>query len=255
MQPHRSAYWLHPNIQDEAAFQQRLKEVSTLYAQAPALHKQGIRVGSSDEMTGIQALERLHPDLPMEPGKIQRREFEYIRHGTQSLIATWDVAQGKILAPLVNPTRTEADFCEHLNAVIDTDPHASWIFVMDQLNTHQSEMLVRLVAQRCGMTGDLGVKGESGILQSMPTRTQFLEDPRHRVRILYTPKHTSWINQVECWFSILVRKLLRRASFSSTEQLKQRLLEFIDYFNQTMAKPFKWQYQGKSIKLQGSNTS
>ena len=165
------------------------------------------------------------------------------------------MVQGKILAPLVNPTRTEADFCEHLNAVIDTDPHASWIFVMDQLNTHQSEMLVRLVAQRCGMTGDLGVKGESGILQSMPTRAQFLEDPRHRVRILYTPKHTSWINQAECWFSILVRKLLRRASFSSTEQLKQRLLEFIDYFNQTMAKPFKWQYQGKSIKLQGSNTS
>lgn len=209
---------------------------------------------STDEMTGLQALERIHPDLPMEPGKIQRVEFEYKRHGTQSLIASFSVARGTVVTPLVQETRTETDFCKHLEAVIGTDPQARWIFVMDQLNTHQSESLVRLVARHSGMTQALGIKGKSGILKTMKTRADFLQDPTHSVRLVYTPKHSSWLNQIECWFSILVRKLLKRASFTSTKQLRQRILDFIEYFNRTMAKPFKWSYRGTPIKLAGSTT-
>jgi len=198
-------------------------------------------------MTGIQALERLHPSLPMEPGKPERPEFEYIRHGTQTLIANFEVATGMVITPSVGQTRTEEDFVEHIRRTIQTDPQAQWIFVMDQLNTHKSEALVRLVAQECQLNIDLGVKGKSGVLKSLETRETFLRCLDHRVRFLYTPKHASWLNQVEIWFSILVRKLLRRASFASIGDLRKRILTFIDYFNKTMAKPFKWTYKGRPL--------
>jgi len=98
-------------------------------------------------MTGIQALEQLHPSLPMLPGHVEREEFEYERHGTLSLIANLEVATGQIVTPSLGPTRTEADFAAHIKETISTDPEASWIFITDQLNTHQSETLVCLVAQ------------------------------------------------------------------------------------------------------------
>jgi putative transposase len=207
----------------------------------------GAHVVSTDEMTGIQALERAHAAKPMESGKPERREFEYIRHGTQTLIANFEVATGQVLMPTVGETRTEEDFAEHIRRTIETDPQGQWIFVMDQLNTHKSEALVRLVAEQCQLPDDLGVKGKSGILQSMETRAAFLQCQTHRIRFVYTPKHASWLNQVEIWFSILVRKLLRRASFISKEDLRQRILAFIDYFNRTMAKPFKWTYAGRPL--------
>jgi transposase len=163
------------------------------------------------------------------------------------LIANLEVATGRILAPTIGPTRTEVDFVAHISQTIATDPCATWIFIVDQLNTHQSEGLVRLVAQQCGITEDLGVKGTEGILASMATRAAFLQDASHRIRFVYPPKHTSWMNQVELWFSILVRRLLRRGSFASVEDLRQRLLAFITYFNETMAKPFKWTYAGRSL--------
>ncbi len=128
-------------------------------------------------MTGIQALERVAPTKPMQPARIERREFEYVRHGTLSLIANFDVVTGQVLSPSLGPTRTEADFAAHVARTIDTDPDAVWLFVVDQLNTHQSESLVRLVAHHCGLTDDLGVKGESGVLRSMATRAAFLSDP------------------------------------------------------------------------------
>jgi transposase len=118
---------------------------------------------------------------------------------------------------------------------------------MDCLNTHQSEMMVRLVARLETTEQDLGIKGQSGILKSMESRAQFLADPNHCLVIHYTPKHCSWMNQIEIWFGILVRKLLRRGSFTSTDHLKARIHEFVDYFNSTMAKPFKWTYKGKPL--------
>jgi len=120
---------------------------------------------------------------------------------------------------------------------------------MDCLNTHQSESLVRLVAEKEGLDIDLGIKGTSGILQSMKSRAIFLSDPTHQIVFHYTPKHSSWLNQIEIWFSILVRKLLKRASFTSQYDLKNRILNFINYFNQTMAKPFKWTYKGKVLAV------
>ena len=218
-----------------------------IYEQAPELEEEHTHVVSCDEKTGIQALERLHPTLPMLPGLIERREFEYRRHGTQSLIASFFVATGRVHGSIA-ATRTEEDFATHLSEVIDTDPEAGWVFVVDQLNTHKSESLVRLVAERCGIEDDLGKKGRSGILRSMDTRAAFLTDPDHRIRFVYVPKHTSWLNQIEIWFSILVRKLLRRASFTSVDELRHRIQRFIDYFNQTMAKPFRWTYKGTPLR-------
>jgi hypothetical protein len=199
-------------------------------------------------MTGIQALERLHPSLPIQPGHVERQEFEYKRHGTQSLIANFDVASGQIVTPSIGPTRTEADFASHIKQTLQTDPEAGWIFITDQLNTHQSETLVHLVAAQCHLLEDLGVKGKSGHLASMSTRAAFLSDPSHRIRFVYTPKHSSWLNQIEIWFSILVRRLLSRLSCRSVQELRTRVLTFIAYYNRTTNGAFRWTYKGPSTR-------
>ena len=173
---------------------------------------------------------------------MQRREYEYSRHGTLCLTANLEIWCGWIIAPTLGPTRTEADFVAHVEQTVASDPLAGWVFIVDNLNTHQSESLVLWVAQTSGIEEDLGEKGQRGVLKSQKSRATFLSDEGHRIRFVYTPKHTSWLNQIEIWFSILVRKLLRRSSFTSIEDLKARILAFIDYFNQTMAKPIRWLY-------------
>lgn len=184
---------------------------------------------SCDEKTGIQALERARPALPLRPRLVERLEYEYVRHGTLCLIANLDVATGRVENPTIGLTRSEQDFAAHITLTIDDDPDAPWIFVVDNLNTHNSETLVRLVAERCKLTVPLGVKGKSGVLRTRHTCAAFLSDPSHRIRFVYTPKHCSWLNQIELWFCILVRRLLKRASFSSRDDLHQRMLAFIDY--------------------------
>ena len=222
--------------------------ICALYLTALELAKAGVYIVSTDEKTGMQALERLHETRPMIAGHTEKREFEYIRHGTLALIASFAVATGRIVIASVGPTRTEEDFADHIEAVIATDSKAGWVFILDQLNIHKSETLVHLVAQHCGIKQELGIKGKAGIVQSMPTRATFLSDESHRIRFVYTPKHTSWLNQIEIWFSILVRKVLRRGSFVSTQELKQRIEGFIGYFNETMARAFKWTYKGRPLQ-------
>lgn len=247
LKPHLSRYWLNPEVEDLDAFADEAGLICDLYVQAQDLHGQGVHLVSTDEKTGMQATERKHPSKPTRPGLVERREFEYIRHGTRCLMANLEVATGRILAPSILPTRKEDDFALHLERTIDTDAEAAWIFVVDGLNTHQSEALVRLVAARCSIDEDLGEKGKHGILQSMQTRRAFLSEASHRIRFVYTPKHCSWLNQVEIWFSILVRRVLKRGSFGSVEELEARVLEFIAYFNRVLAKPFKWTYTGRPL--------
>ena len=232
-------------------FQATVSEICNIYLSAEALATEGTHVYSTDEKMGIQAKEHVNPKQVMEPGQPERIDPEYIRHGTTGLIASRNVATGEIVMPLIQPTRTEEDFARHIEYVFTQKPNDKHIFLTDNLNTHMSETLVKLVAQMCGIDEPaLGVKGKKGILKSMASRAEFLMDDTHKISFIYTPKHCSWLNQIECWFSILTRRLLnKRASFKTIEELEQKIKGFIDYYNQFLKKPFQWNYKGKLLKV------
>jgi transposase len=244
LKPHLSRYWL--NAKADERKDERIADICQLYQVAK--QQEDEVVYSVDEMTGIQALERIAKDLPMKSGKPVAREFEYKRNGTQTLIAGYNVALGSVKA-WCGDTRTEKDYCHFIERLVkENADRTKCHIVTDQLNTHQSESLVRFVAEFCGIEEDLGEKGKNGRLKSMATREAFLSEQEHQVVFHYTPKHASWMNQIEIWFGILTKKVIKRGNFSSVTELKARLLAFIEYFNDTMAKPFKWAYEGKPLQ-------
>jgi transposase len=248
LQPHKSRYWLNTTEKDPEQFQKQVETVCDTYRAAPALERtQNTHTVCVDEMTGIQALERTAPTKLMIAGKPARIEFEYERHGTLTLIGNFQVTTGELIAPTIGPTRTEADFASHIEQTVATDPGASWVFVTDNLNIHCSETLVQVVAKACEITTTLGKKGVRGVLKSVASRQAFLSEPSHRIRFVYTPKHSSWLNQIEVVFGVIVRKVIRRGSFTSVKDLRDKLLNFIDYFNRVFAHPFRWTYTGRPL--------
>lgn len=161
IRPHLVRYWLHSSEKVEApeTFAEKVNEICAICHDAVPASENGAHTVSADEMTGIQALEHKYPDKPVMPGKSARMEFEYIRHGTTSLIGFFEVATGRVEAPYLNKTRTEDDFAEAVRRLVGTDPQVSWTFVCDGLNTHKSEKLVRFVAEQCHIEEELGAKG------------------------------------------------------------------------------------------------
>ena len=245
LQPHRSRYWL--NVKPDDRRDERINNICTVYANAAVTPDE--LTMSYDEMTGVQALERIATDLAMASKKPQAIEFEYKRHGTQTLIAGLNVSTGKVMGTC-GETRTEKDLKDFVERAVTENPgYKTYHFVGDQLNTHKSESLVRYVRDYCGITKELGIKGKEGILKSMQTREDFLCDPDKKIVFHYTPKHASWMNQIEVWFGMLVKKVIKRGNFKNKKDLNSKIMEFIDYFNETMAKPFKWTYQGKVMVM------
>jgi transposase InsO family protein len=225
-----------------------VEKICTLYGATPLLQTLGAHIVSTDELTSIQALERTAPTKPMRPGLVERREFEYKRHGTLSAIVSLDVGSGAVLEASLGPTRTEQDFTAHMARTLARDPDGVWVFVVDRLNIHQSASLVDLIAKHCGLSEEVATLRAQGGLKAMASRTAWLSNPSHRIQFVYTPTHTSWLNQIELWFSILVRRALKRGNFPSLEALRERIEAFITYYNQT-AKPFRWTYTGRPLVI------
>jgi len=248
LKPHRRKMWLNTTEKDPQIFQRQVEAVCETYRDAPRLSaERGVHTICTDEMTGLQALERNAPSQAMRPDQPARDEYEYTRHGTTTLIGNLDVVTGELTSPSLGPTRTEQDYVTHIQTTIASDPTGEWVFVVDNLNIHASASLVAFVAEACGLTDSLGEKNKTGVLRNQTTRREFLSCPSHRIRFVYLPKHSSWLNQIETVFGVINRKVIRRGHFTSVADLEEKLSQFIDYYNRTMAHPFAWTYTGKPL--------
>jgi transposase len=202
--------WL--NRRDDPEFWERVRDVCGLYLDPP--HR--ALVLSVDEKTSIQAKSRKHPDQPARAGRVRRREFEYVRHGTASLFAALDVHTGEVLAEPIPPREAggnnSVNFCEFLDDIdANIDPTLEIHVILDNGSSHGSAY----------------------------TTAWFAAHPRWHVH--YTPKHASWVNQIELFFSILQRKVIANGDFPTRDDLIAKLVAFIAAYNQK-AKPFRWTY-------------
>ena len=238
LRPHKSRYWLHS---DDPDFEAKALVICRLYLDAPRLYRQGELVVCVDEKTSIQARERSRPTDPMQPGREERQDYEYLRHGTRCLIATRVVATGQVIGS-VTARRGRWDFVRHIRDVVQLFPGVKrFHWVMDNLNTHYTFEL-------CQYLGKLsGVWERRPELRTGAQRRAFLQDRGHRHVIHFTPRHGSWLNQVELWFGLLSRRLLRRGEFRSVAELAERIVEFIAYYNRHWAYPYEWTYTGKPL--------
>lgn len=248
LKPHKTKGWCFTTEKDKEAFAKQAQEVCEVYLQAPQNYEQaGIHTVSIDEATGLQANEKRAEALPPKPDQEGKEETQYTRHGTVCLTAAWHVVIGQVIHHTIQQTRNNDDFANFIEEMLRGDPDGKWVIVVDNLNTHSSEALVRLIARLEGIDeATLGNKKKrKGILGSMKSRKEFLSDPTHRIRFVFTPKHSSWLNQIEVIFGIIKRRGLAGASFKSQQELIDRLNSFIHYFNTTFARPMNWTYTGR----------
>ena len=184
---------------------------------------------------------------PAGKGGHMRKEFEYIRHGTTTLMAAINVENGRLLHYHLGPTRDEIDYADFLKQTVDGLPEMDKIIILsDQLNTHLSETLVKWIAEEEEFDQDLGQKGRYGILKNQQTRRDFLERENHRIRFVFTPKHCSWLNPIENWFAKIQRHVIKNGNFSSVKELNQKIRAYIAFYNRCLAKPLNWKFKGFS---------
>jgi transposase len=235
---HKSIYWLTSHDPD---FEERARAICQLYGRAWELFQQEELLICTDEKTGMQILERKHPTLPPRPGQRTRIEHEYIRHGTRALIGSFVVPTGQVIGD-VGPTRTAQDFAAHLRRVAHELPSMKrYHWIMDNLNTHWSLPVCEAIAHLSGLEFD------PKPLKRGDARKAFLTDPEHKHVFHFTPKHGSWLNQVELWFSVLSRRFLKRAEFASPEEFEARLRAYLEDYNSHYKHPYRWTYQGTPL--------
>lgn len=247
MKPHKSEYWIFPKIEDQEEFVKRIENICTVYAEAINPESK-VRVTCSDEKTGIQAISHLKTEAPQK-GRLRRIDPEYKRNGTTCLIAGLEVKTGEISSYSQGDTRDEEDYLKHVQEIVSKHPDDNHVIVCDQLNTHKSASLVEWIANEIQYDGDLGIKGKKGILRSMKSRMEFLEDKTHRIKFQFTPKHCSWMNQIENWFGFLQRRVIKNGYFDSVNILESKIEGFIDYYNDFLAKPRNWKFTGEKYRL------
>jgi hypothetical protein len=234
--PHRSVYWLNSHAPD---FETKAHHSCSFSLHALRFFAQNRVVICTDEKTGRQILARTYPTQPMAPGTPEKREPEYIRHGARALIASCVVATGQVVWNL-GQTRTSADVAVHLANVVSQLPERQrYEWVVDNLNTHWSLAVCRLVAQWCH--GPCVAKD----LRRGRQRRAFLSDPTHTHVFHFTPTHGSWLNQVELWFSVLARRFLKRGDFGAAQDFATRLADYLEVYNTHHAHPYRWTYTGQ----------